>query len=70
MHNKEQQQQTAYFKQLADVIKNYDAVVLFGPTDAKAQLYNILKADNPNSSQGANTKVFAIQRKKLHYKKK
>ena len=46
MHNKEQQQQTAYFKQLADVIKNYDAVVLFGPTDAKAQLYNILKADN------------------------
>jgi len=28
------------------VIKNYDEVLLFGPSEAKAELYNILKAEH------------------------
>jgi hypothetical protein len=46
MHNKEQHQQHEYYKKLADVIKNYDEVILFGATDAKLELSNILKADH------------------------
>ena len=46
MHNKEQHQQTAYYKQLGEVIKNYDEVLLLGPTHVKAELVNILKEDH------------------------
>lgn len=46
MHNKEQQQQAAYYKQLGEVIKKYDEVLLFGPTEAKNQLFNLLRADH------------------------
>lgn len=46
INNREQQHQSAYYKKLGDVIKNYEDVILFGPTDAKAELFNILKADN------------------------
>jgi len=45
MHNKEQQQQGAYYKKLGEVIKGYDEVILFGPTDAKVELYNLLSQD-------------------------
>ncbi|HEY5367655.1 MAG TPA: hypothetical protein VIJ75_01585 [Hanamia sp.] len=45
MHNKNQQQQAEYYKRLGGVIKGYDDVLLFGPTDAKVELLNILKAD-------------------------
>ena len=45
MHNKEQQQQSEYYKTLGEIIKNYDNVLFFGPTDAKTELLNILKAD-------------------------
>ena len=45
MHNKEQQQDAAYYKTLGESIKNYDEVLLFGPTNAKIELLNILKAD-------------------------
>ena len=46
MHNKEQQQQSAYYKKIGESIINYDEVLLFGPTDAKAELLNILQADH------------------------
>ncbi|MES2331374.1 MAG: hypothetical protein V4539_17350 [Bacteroidota bacterium] len=46
MHNKEQHQQSAFYKKLGESIKEFDAVVLFGPTDAKLELYNLLKADH------------------------
>lgn len=46
MHNKEQHQQSEFYKKLGGVIIKYDEVVLFGPTDAKAELFNILKADH------------------------
>jgi len=46
MHNKEQHQQADYYKRLGEVIKNYDEVLLLGPTHAKAELVNILKEDH------------------------
>lgn len=46
MHNKEQQLQNGYYLQLGDVIRSYDAVLLFGPTDAKTELFNLLRADH------------------------
>jgi len=45
IHNKEQQQQSNYYKKLSDIIKNYQEVILFGPTDAKNELLNLLKDD-------------------------
>jgi hypothetical protein len=46
MHNKEQHQQSEYYKELGEIIKMYEEVVLFGPTEAKMELYNILKNDH------------------------
>jgi hypothetical protein len=46
MHNKEQHEQSAWYKQLGEIIKNYEAVVLFGPTDAKLELLNVLRKDH------------------------
>ena len=61
MHNKEQQQESAYYKTLGDSIKNYDDVLLFGPTSAKVELLNILKADNHFSK----IKIETIQADKM-----
>lgn len=46
MHNKEQQLQHGYYQQLGDVISGYESVLLFGPTDAKTELFNLLRADH------------------------
>lgn len=46
MHQSEQHDQAAYYKELGEVIKNYQDVLLFGPTSAKIELLNILKADH------------------------
>lgn len=46
MHNIEQHQQAEYYKELSEVIINYEEVVLFGPTNAKVELMNILKEDH------------------------
>lgn len=46
MHNKEQHAQSEYYKKLGEVIKNYDDVVLFGPTEAKTELLNLLRGDH------------------------
>jgi hypothetical protein len=46
MHHKEQHLQSEYYKKLGAVIKNYEEVILFGPTDAKAELLNLLKKDH------------------------
>ncbi len=45
MHNKQQQLQAAYYKKLGKAIIHYDSVVLFGPTDAKVELFNSLRED-------------------------
>ena len=46
MHDKRQHEQAAYYKQLSETIRNYNEVVIFGPTNAKDELYNTFK-DNP-----------------------
>lgn len=46
MHNKEQQKQDTYYKNLAQIIKSFDEVILFGPTNAKWELYNQLKENH------------------------
>lgn len=46
MHNKEQHEHAEYYKKLGETIKDYDEVILFGPTSAKMELYNILKEDH------------------------
>lgn len=45
MHNKEQHAESVYYKELGKAIANYDEVLLFGPTEAKVELFNLLRAD-------------------------
>jgi len=45
-YNKGQQLQSNYFKKIIDSIKNFQDVILFGPTDAKNELLNLLKGDH------------------------
>ena len=47
MHNKEHGQQLEYYKEIGEAIKGYSEVIIFGPTDAKLELFNLLKA-NPH----------------------
>lgn len=61
MHNKEQQQQGAFYKQLANAIKPYTDVLLFGPTNAKAELHNLLKEDHHFD----NIKIHIMQAEKM-----
>jgi hypothetical protein len=46
IQKKEQHQQISYYKKLSNIIREYKEVVLFGPTDAKNELLNLLKADH------------------------
>jgi hypothetical protein len=64
MHNKEQHEQAAYYKELGAVIKQYDEVLLFGPTTAKTELYNLLKNDH----HFADIKLECRQTDKLSHK--
>src|ERR1035437_5359123 len=61
MHNKEQHQQSEYYKKLGEIIKNYEEVILFGPTDAKVELLNVLRADH----RFAKTKIEIKQADKM-----
>jgi hypothetical protein len=45
MHNKEGKQLSRYYKKLGEVIKNYKRIILFGPTNAKVELFDILSED-------------------------
>ena len=45
MHNKEQQLDKAFYKEIADELLRYDHVLLFGPTNAKSELHNYLNMD-------------------------
>lgn len=46
MHNREQYEQSAFYKKIGDTIRNYQEVLLFGPTGAKDELFNLIK-DKP-----------------------
>jgi hypothetical protein len=45
-HQKEQHEQKEYYKRIGDAVKNYQHVLLFGPTSAKSELFNLLSADH------------------------
>ncbi len=46
MHNKENHSAASYYKSIGKIIREYDDVILFGPTTAKNELANILKDDH------------------------
>jgi hypothetical protein len=46
INKKERHLQLKYYKRLGEIIKKYQEVVLFGPTDAKSELLNLLKTDH------------------------
>lgn len=53
LQNIEQQQLTEYFKNLIEIIQQHDHVLLFGPTEAKTQLFNYIN----DSKQAGKTKI-------------
>lgn len=61
MHNKQQQKQNAYYKKLAAVVKDFSEVVLFGPTNAKSELFNSLRQNH----QFDNIKIEVINADKM-----
>lgn len=50
MHNKEQQLMLTFYKKLVKIIKNYDEILLFGPTNAKNELHNLIEKDHQIAS--------------------
>jgi len=44
--NKEQGQLTTYYRKLCDAILEFDEAVLFGPTEAKNELLNLIKENH------------------------
>jgi stalled ribosome rescue protein Dom34 len=46
IHKKEQHLQLSYYKKIGDIIKKYQDVILFGPTNAKNELLNKIKTDH------------------------
>jgi hypothetical protein len=46
IHTKEQHQQSSYYRKIRDAILEYQKVVIFGPTDAKHELFNLLQTDH------------------------
>lgn len=44
-YSKEKQQLFDYYKKIGEAIKNYKRVILFGPTDAKIELFDLLSED-------------------------
>ncbi len=61
MQRKNQQQEAAYYNTIASSIKNFDEVLLFGPTNAKKELLNILRDDLSFS----NIKIETVQTDKM-----
>jgi len=62
MHNKENHLHLAYYKKITAEIRNYQAILLFGPTTAKKELANLLKADH----HFANVKIDVVQTDKMN----
>lgn len=46
LHNLENHSQASFYKSIGKVIREYDEVLLFGPSTAKNELANILKDDH------------------------
>ena len=50
-HNRLRNELNSYFKELEDRLAKYDDILLFGPTNAKDQLYNRLSANKAFSGK-------------------
>ena len=61
MHNKEQQRHSEFYKRIAEVMENYQDIILFGPTDAKVELFNSIRTDQ----RFAKTKIEVRQTDKM-----
>jgi hypothetical protein len=61
MHNKEKHEEAEYYRKLGQVIRNYEDVILFGPTEAKVELLHVLQADH----HFANIKIETRQADKM-----
>lgn len=46
MHNKEQREQQVYFRKLADALRNFEWILLFGPTNAKTEFLHFIRNDH------------------------
>lgn len=46
MQIKEQHLQAEYYKELGEIIKHYNEVIIFGPTEAKIELFHVLRTDH------------------------
>lgn len=45
LHHKENQHLKAFYKDLTAIIKEYDEILLFGPTNAKTELFNLIREE-------------------------
>lgn len=45
-HHKENHEELAYYKEIGKAILNYEDVLLFGPTEAKTELLNLMRQDH------------------------
>ena len=45
-YKKEKQELSNYYTKISDVIRKYEQVLIFGPTGAKSELFNLLDADH------------------------
>src|SRR5664279_2544159 len=45
-HHKENHEELAYYKEIGKAILNYENVLLFGPTEAKTELLNLVRRDH------------------------
>ncbi len=46
VQNKEQRDQHHFYQEIGEKIKEYNEVLLFGPTDAKTELHHLLQSDH------------------------
>jgi len=46
LHNKETQTLKAFYKGIIAQIKDYDEILLFGPTNAKTELFNLIREEH------------------------
>lgn len=46
MHNKEQHFLLSFYKKISEIIKSCQEVVIFGPTEAKSELFNLMQEDH------------------------
>lgn len=71
MHNKEQDHLQTYYKKITEVISQYDEIILFGQTEAKKELLNLLKINKdfePKSIKAIDTDKMTDNQKKAFVK--